>query len=346
MIRKFDFFYGFWIVFAGFVVLTLATGTTYYGFIVLNKTIADYFHWSRAEITSAFLVYNLAMAVGSPLVGRLCEKYGPRKVIMLGAILCGVSLLAVSQTRVLWYFVILNAILGASFIFAGAVPVSMLISSWFIKRRGTMQGLAMGGLGFGGLLMGPLMGTYLVNSYGWQMTYVIVGAVVLVIMLPLALFVIRDSPLEKGLKAYGSGAVREQPAGQIVKKLQDSLNLREALGTRAFWFIAFTAAIYGASYCAILQNQVSILDWKNFTQSSAVAAVGVIGLFSTLGKFLFGYLCDHIDPKYAAAIAYALIAASLGAIAGASNMTHLWIYAVLLGLGQGGWSMGAGVHPG
>ena len=63
-----------------------------------------------------------------------------------------------------------------------------------------------------------------------------------------------------------------------------------------------------------------------------------IGLFSAVGKFLFGYLCDRIDPKYAAAIAYTLVAFSLITMIQIRSMVHLWLYALLMGLGQGGWA--------
>ena len=87
-----------------------------------------------------------------------------------------------------------------------------------------------------------------------------------------------------------------------------------------------------------LQNQVSILGGQGFGAAEAVVAIGVVGLFSGAGKFLFGFLCDHIEPKYAAAIAYALVGFSLLVVVQARSLAYLWVYAVLLGLGQGGWA--------
>jgi MFS family permease len=333
-----NFFYGYWVVLSGFLITTLSSGIIYYGYVVMNKTIADDLSWSRAEVTMAFLVFMLGMAFSSPLVGRLCDRIGPRKVIISGAIISAISLALVSQTQALWHYYILHFLLGFGSVFTGPVPVSTLIAQWFEKRRGTMQGLALGGIGFGGLVMGPLMGNFLGVEYGWRATYIIVAIILLVIMVPLALFVIRNFPSEKGLEPYGRGEpvikrnIKFKPPPLI------SLNLREALVTSTFWLIAITSVFYCFSYAGALSNQVSIFVWKDFSSASAIASVAVIGLFSTIGKFLFGYLCDRIDPKYSAAIAYAILAGSLLMMAAATTMPHLWIYAVLIGIGQGGWA--------
>ena len=332
------FFYGYWVVLSGFLVTTLSAGILYYGYVVMNKIIADDLGWSRAEVTMAFFIFMWGMAFSSPLVGRLCDRIGPRKVILAGAVISVISLALISQTQELWHFCVLHIFLGAGSVFTGPVPVSALIAQWFEKRRGTMQGLALGGIGFGGLAMGPLMGNFLSVAYGWRPTYIIVAVLMLIIMVPLAIFVIRDYPRQKGLLPYGQGGPSTQKNINIKAIPLESLNLRQALVTGAFWLIVITSVFYCFSYAAALNNQVSIFVWKGFNSASAITAVGVVGLFSTGGKFLFGWLCDRIEPKYSAAIAYALMAISLIVMAQASNMPQLWIYAVLVGVAQGGWA--------
>jgi MFS family permease len=157
-------------------------------------------------------------------------------------------------------------------------------------------------------------------------------------MVPLALFVIRDFPREKGLVPYGQGELTLEKDLNIKAMPPVSLNLRQALVTGAFWLIVVTSVFYCFSYAAALNNQVSIFVWKGFSSTSAIAAVGIIGLFSTGGKFLFGWLCDRIEPRYSAAIAYALMVISLIMMAQANTMPQLWLYAVLVGIAQGGWA--------
>jgi MFS family permease len=332
------FFYGYWVVLSGFLVTTLSAGILYYGYVVMNKIIADDLAWSRAEVTMAFFIFMWGMAVSSPLVGRLCDRIGPRKVILIGAIISVIALALVSQVQELWHYYVLHIFLGAGSIFAGPVPVSALIAQWFEKRRGSMQGLALGGIGFGGLAMGPLMGNFLSVAYGWRITYLIVAVIMLVIMVPLALFVIKDFPRQKGLLPYGQGELVTQKNINLKPLPLMNLTLRQALVTGAFWLIVITSIFYCFSYAAALNNQVSIFVWKGFDSASAITAVGIVGLFSTGGKFFFGWLCDRIEPKYSAAIAFGMMGISLIIMAQAVTMPQLWIYAVIVGIAQGGWA--------
>ena len=338
MTIKNRFFYGYWIVLAGFATMTLSSGLAFYGFSVLNKPIADELSWSRGEVTAAFFAFMLAMAIVSPIVGQLTDRRGPRQVLILGTIVSSLALVLLSRTSALWNYYLLHLCLGIGFALLGPVPISIIVSNWFYRLRGTMQGLAFTGIGFGGLALAPLIGNYLIPNLGWHNTYLVMAFLLLVTMLPLIFFVVRDYPQQKGLLPHGQ-EVAEVPDNNGSKiEAASGLSLKQALGITTFWIVALTSAAYGMSQTGALQNQVSILTEQEFTATSAVAAIGIVGLFSAVGKFLFGFLCDHIDPKYAAAIAYILIAFSLVTMIQARSMTFLWLYAVLMGLGQGGWA--------
>ena len=76
------FFYGYWVVLAGFVTCALNAGLGFYAFSVLNKTIGDDFDWSRSQVTAAFLIYSITLALASFSAGRLTDKRGPRQVLL------------------------------------------------------------------------------------------------------------------------------------------------------------------------------------------------------------------------------------------------------------------------
>lgn len=321
-----------------FLITALNAGLGFYGFSVLNKPIADEFGWSRGEVTAAFFVFLMVVAAGSPIVGRLVDKRGARQLLFFGTIAMSLALFLLSRTSAIWNFYLLHLCLGIGFVFLGTVPISILLSSWFYRSRGTIQGLAFTGIGIGGLTMAPLIGNYLIPNLGWRNAYLVMAFLLLVITLPLLFFVVKNHPRQNGLHPYGQ-EVAEVPDDYSSKtKGITGLSLKEAMGTLTFWIIVPTSAVYGMSATAAMQNQVSILTEQGFTATSAVAAIGAIGLFSAVGKFLFGYLCDRIGPKYATAISYALTAFSLVTMTQARSMAHLWLYVVLSGLGQGGWA--------
>ena len=332
------FFYGYWIVLAGFVTLTLSCGLAYYGFSVMNTPVADEFGWSRGEVTLGFTCLAVAMAVISPIVGRLTDNRGPRQVLIIGTIVMSLSLILLSKTSSLWSYCLLHSGLGIGMTLLGVVPISVVIFNWFHRLRGTMQGLAFIGIGFGGFVFGPLIGNYLIPNLGWRDTYVVMALLSLVIMALVILFLVRDHPQQKGLSPYGLEAARIADDHGPEAGKTPGLSLKEALGISAFWLIALTSAVYGMGLTGGLQNQISILARQGFTVGDATFAVSIVGLSSAMGKFAFGYLCDRIDPKYTTAIAYAFTALSLTALTLARSMHHLWLYGIFLGLGMGGWA--------
>jgi MFS family permease len=332
------FFYGYWIVLVGFITNFLCSGLGYYGFSVFNKPIGDEFGWSRSAVTAGFLCYSAAIAASSPIVGRLTDKHGPRKILLLGAVALSVALMLLSLISAIWNFYVLHVFFGITAAFFGAIPVNVKISNWFSRLRGTMQGLALTGRGFGGLTLAPLLGNYLIPSLSWRGAYLAMAPLLLVIMLPLLCFVVKDHPQQKGLRPYG-----QEPSQALLNPGSDTeeatgFSFREALRIPAFWFIVSTFFAYGMSMTGTIQNQVSILSGWGFTTTEAVTAIGVIGLCSGAGKFLFGFLCDRTDPKYAAGLSYTLVAVALIALIQAHSMTYVWLYAVLVGLGSGGWA--------
>ena len=335
---KNTFFYGYWIIVAGFVASTLMSGFSFYGFSVLNKPIGDEFNWSRSGVTAAFFIYSITFAVVSPLVGRITDRRGPRQVLFVGVLTMSLALILLSRTSAIWNFYLMHVVLGIGTAFLGPAPVSVNISNWFYRLRGTMQGLAFTGIGVGGLVVAPLLGNYIIPSLGWRGAYVVMAVLLLVIMLPLIIFVVKDYPRQKGIRPYGKEAL-DMPGGNGSDTEEvNGRTFKEATGTLAFWIIVLTSTLYGMSMTGAIQNQVSILTEQNFTAGEAVVALGGIGLFSAMGKLLFGYLCDNIDPKYAAAISYILVAFSLVAMIQASSIVYVWVYAALMGLGMGGWA--------
>jgi MFS family permease len=332
------FFYGYWIVVAGFVTLTMSNGLAWYGFSVLNTPVADEFDWSRGEAALGFTFLALAMAVMSPFVGRLTDNRGPRQVMIIGTVVLSLSLLLLGKTSSLWNYYLLHLSLGMAMALLGAVPVSVIISNWFHRLRGTMQGISFIGIGFGGVVFGPFIGNYLIPNFGWRGAYVVTGLLSAIIMTLVIVFLIKNHPRDKGLNPYGAEATEIADDHKSEEVKIPGLTLRETLGISAFWLIALTFAVYGIGLTGSIQNLVSIVTSQEFTAGQAASVIGIIGLCSAAGKFAFGYLGDKIDPKYNTTIAYALTALSLIALALARSIHHLWLYGVLVGLGMGGWA--------
>jgi MFS family permease len=336
-------FYGWWVVAACFAMLVIASGIGFYGFSLFVGPLEDAFGWSRGLVMTGLTVYYIAQAIVSPFLGRLVDRHGAPKVMAVGAVVSGASLLALSQTHALWYFYACNALLGAGHVTLGHVPGSVVVFHWFDRRRGTAIGVMGVGVGVGGFAMAPLLGAWLIPALGWRWAYIVVGIGTVAVALPLALFVIRTRPSDMGLWPDGSErpaveAAPGRPTGESA-----GLSLRRAATTSALWLMCLSFLALHTGLAGMNQNAVPYLEDVGFSSGRAAAVLSLVGLMSAVGKFLFGWLCDRIFPKHAAAIGIALAAVGVGILMqvdSASAGGWAWTYAVIMGLGVGSWLPG------
>ncbi len=285
-----------------------------------------------------FSLFFLVMGVAAPFTGKLIDRYGVRGVIAGGALAGGVSFASLYLMQGIWHFYAAFTVIGVAMAALGQVPASAMVSNWFQKRRGTAIGVMSTGIGLGILVLAPLVGGYLIPNFGWRPSYLFLAAVVW-ILIPLAVFVVRTKPAEMGLLPYGISS-EEDMAAEVSSGSVGGLNLKKALGTAAFWLISITFFITGLSSLGVLQNQVPHLQDIGFPLATASSTLTALGIGSAVGKLFFGWLCDRIPPKYACAISLLLLAAGtiiLINVKPGTTVDVIWIYAIILGLGAGGW---------
>src|SRR5262245_59267667 len=173
------------------VILAIASGL-YFSFPVFFVALFEEFGWSRGATALAFSISSVTQGVLSPVVGALVDRFGPRRVMLLGAFVLGAACLLGSRVHSLWSLYLITGVLAA----VGAcalswVPSGALIARWFHERRGSMMGIAFSGMGAGVLVMGPLT-QWLIGTYGWRAAYLVLGAGTLATTVPIVWFGIRD----------------------------------------------------------------------------------------------------------------------------------------------------------
>jgi MFS family permease len=257
----------------------------------------------------------------------------------VGSLAGGLSFASLYLMQSIWHLYGAFIVIGMSMAAIGQVPASTLVSNWFQKRRGTAIGIMSTGIGIGILVLAPLVGGYLIPNFGWRIAYVVL-AIVVWILIPLALFVVRTKPADMGLYPYGVENATEMAAAEASLATAKGLSLKMALRTSAFWLISITFFITGLSSLGVIQNQVPHLQDIGYPLATAASALTAIGIGSTVGKFFFGWLCDRIQPKYSCAISILLLATGTLIfinVQPTSPVALIWVYAIMLGLGAGGW---------
>jgi MFS family permease len=333
------FFYGYWIVAVAFCCCFIFSGCGFYAFSLFVKPLQDAFGWGRGQIMLGWTVSMLTMGLSAPFIGRVIDRYGPRRVITVGAFMGGLGFILLSQMQQLWHLYASYVLIGLGNAAMGATAATAVVSNWFKKRRGTAIGIMATGIGAGGFVLAPLIGGYLIPNFGWRGAYLTLVALFWA-LIPLALIVIRTKPSDKGLYPDGMEASEAEAEAEASPSALSGLSLKAAVSTSTFWLI-FVSFVAQGFHVGVIQNTVPHLGDIGFPVVAAATALGTVGLGSLIGKFFFGWLCDRIPAKFVWCIGLSLqfiaIIIITTMVGPTSPMALIWLYAILIGLGIGSW---------
>ena len=198
----FDLHYA-WLVFAGCCCL-MAGGLG----AVLNSSgiflvpIAEELGFTRGELALYLSFYMIAMVFASPIVGNLLPRANIRILMTCMFILVCLAEGLMSVYTQLWQWYASGIVFGLCGTFCFILPTPLMIGNWFNKRRGLVLGIAMSFSGIGTAIWSPLF-TFLIQNFGWRITYVLVACIMAVLVLPWTMFVFRYRPSDMGLQPYG-----------------------------------------------------------------------------------------------------------------------------------------------
>ena len=229
--RKPRVFYGYWIVAATFVCLFITAGFGMFAFSLFVKPLQAELGWGRGGIMAGFTVYLMVVGLASPFVGRVIDRYAASRVIAIGAIIAGLGFFLLSRTDYPWQFYLGYATVGIGFAALGHVSATAVVSNWFKKRRGTAIGIMSTGIGAGGLVMAPVIGGFLIPSFGWRAAYLTLGGLVWVFIIPLAWLVIKKEPADMGLFPDGEPASELKVTNKSGPAIVSGLTLKMAVAT-------------------------------------------------------------------------------------------------------------------
>ena len=165
MPRKFKPFYKWWIVVVSAITLLLSGGIGFYSFGAFFTPLIDEFGWSKARISLGMSIMGLVGLMG-PLLWTWVNGYGAKRIMLLGALLIGVSFACLGFTFSIYYFCALYFVAAVGQTAISNIPVLTLVSHWFEKRKGLAIEISVAGHGPGDMVMLP-MAAYLISLLDW-----------------------------------------------------------------------------------------------------------------------------------------------------------------------------------
>jgi len=345
--ERFPFFYGWVIVGVSFIITLVAYGV-WWSFPVFYIAILDEFGWSRAETATIFTVGSIVFGGSSVLAGVLFDKVGPRKLVPIAGIVLAIGCIISSFSDQIWHFLIAYGIfMGAGTICAGWVPIATVVSNWFDRRRGTALSIAL--VGDVGAPVVVVLIQLLIATTGWRTSYLILAAVVLVTILPLAGIFMRTRPEDVGLEIDGGSITKDSEPQKKAKKAAYNLEVVNkewvetewtfctSVRTYQFWLLFGMVLTVGIGMGIILTHQIASTIDIGYNAMLAASIFGLMGFMAILGR-IGGFISDRIGREITATIFAILITLGLLSLLMAGYYTQiffLYFYAVLFGIGLG-----------
>ncbi len=293
-------------------------------FGVLLTTLCDQFHWSRGQVSFAFTLAMPAAILAMPLTGWLTDRIGSRRLILVcmtlfGALYASLSLL----TPRLWHLYAVFLMLGLVGPGTSVVPHASLISRWFTERRGLALGVAMCSTALGGVIW-PSATQWLLDQYGWRKTYMISGGAVLLVAIPALLLFLKEpatSATESQRRENGAQA--------------EGLTRGEALKGSLLWLLIFAFFIISTSIHACMIHLAPMLKDRGMTPVDAAFTASLFGAAGMIGRLGMGYLLDLLPAERAPAIAFSVVAAGIFWLFAGATGWSAYFAATLVGFGYG-----------
>ena len=293
-------YYGWYVVGVALVGSFLAGGlTSQVFFSVMLKPLTEDLGWTRTEVSGAITLGTLAGGFLSPISGTLVDRYGPRWLAPLGAlVICGALLLLASvQSLVVFYVSFIVARAFSSATMTGVVSQSIGVN-WFRRMRGRVLGMLGMAVPLGGSF-GAIVAQPIIDGPGWRAVFHAAPILLLFLYVLPAFALYRRRPEDLGLKPDGDSDVpgengsiaRQPPAPEL------SWTVRDAFRTKALWLLLSATFIGRLASGAVSFHLVAYYTDKGMSGEVGALSISLFALFGAVSSFIWGFLIERMPER-------------------------------------------------
>lgn len=325
-------FYG-WVTAIAGGTIVFAAGNFTYTFGVFVKPLIYQFGWSRAAISIGASTRNITNTLSSLITGTLGDRYGPRKLILIGIFLVGLSYFLTSRITSLWQLYLFLGVLTGIGTAAFLIPIMATTTRWFGGKSALANGIVLSGFGMAQIIIPPVA-TYLILQYGWETCFIILGIVALVLGTTAWSFT-RTPPSTMSALTEARQEIAPK-ASETPTGVENDYTLSETLRTPILWSLLLILMITAGSYQMVVVHIIAAAIDFGTTPEAAAIILTLNGITNTLGRLTLGGLATKIGNKTVLATCLAIQAVALLFLARANDLDSFYIIVAIYGLGYGG----------
>ena len=292
-----------------------------YTFGVFLKPLAATFGWSRAQVSLAFTLAALSIAVASPFIGRLLDRFPARRIVIpctaiYGLAFASLAFLTPHLSHLLCVFIILGIVGNGT----TQLAYARVVSAWFDQARGRALAAVMAGSGLGSMVFPPIAQA-LISAYGWRIAYAVLGACIFLLGIPLAAVFLYEPAQEQGPRSPQFDHPNE--------------SLRQAIVSFPFLAIVTALLLFSFATNGLYAHWAALLTDRGFPGGRAATVLSLAGLAALLSKLSTGFLLDRF---FAGRVVAGLLAACAAGFLAVVYGHAAWLgfaAAVLVGAGMG-----------
>jgi MFS family permease len=312
-------------------------GSGMYTVAIVLPHIESEFQASRGGASLAYTFAMIGFGLGGVLLGKLSDRYGVAVTSSIGGVFLCIGYLVAGSSASVWQFSLAQGLLiGLLGTAATFTPLIADTSKWFSRRRGIALAICMSGNYLAGALWSPVLQHY-VAAYGWRATYIGLGIVSVVLMLPLALVLRRPAPSFPAITTSGSATATPESA-VASGSARSATPLRPVgLSPAALQGLLCVAGV--ACCVAMSMPQVHIVAYCGDLGFGAARGAEMLSLMLAMGiasRLISGWISDHIGGLRTLLLGSVLQGIALCAFLFADGLVSLYIIAGMFGLFQGG----------
>jgi MFS family permease len=320
-----------WILVGALTLVMIGFYGAHLSFGVLFKPIATEFDWTRATISGAISVSAGIAGLLGVVAGRLTDKYGPRMLLGIGALLGMVGYLLMTWMNSTWQlYIYIGVIVGTSFAVCWT-PINATVSRWFTKQRVLALGITTSGITLGHMLIPPLVALS-IEANGWRFAYIILAIIIIVSVIPALLMLGRNPPQVRSISQKENSSNNNEATAQYEP---DKWTISKAARTVPFQMLMVTGFVTAAGFYFIAVHIVAYATDIGIDATPAALILTFMGGASILGKLLMPPIVTRIGGRYSLILLFALQTITLFSLMWANSLWMFFLLSSLFGFGFG-----------